>query len=326
MLGRGSSGVEAIGKSGNRLDGAPRGGLFPSVGRVPGNETVRTRSVSRRVGVVVAGILGVLVLVYVISAVAYLNGIDQNWEAPTPPADGVAISLVPYDIDTRAQFVTAEMVVIPGSDLLSADQRLTQDITVDVLTAESQTVTFDRGTVPSPVKVDIPAFGVVQRYPFDTYRYAIGFRTAIGPPKPRVSSPVPTQVAQVLDLAGWNYTRTEAPQMASPDGVSLTGELTRDGSIRTIAVTFILLIMMFGVLAVIAVVAGLRGRLTLAIGTAAWLTGALFALVSLRNSLPGNPPLGSVMDVLVYFWVIAAIMIAIGVTVITLVVRADDAT
>lgn len=279
---------------------------------------------SRRAGWVVGLVLIALLAVYVVSAVLYLRDLDQEYVAPTPTEDGLAISLIPFDIDTQAQVVSTEMLIFPGAGLLSADRRLAEDITIDVFAAESQTVTFDKGTVPSPVKVNIPALGVVQRYPFDTYRYSAGIRTATGRPKARVTETIPTDVSVFFDLAGWNYTPAVTDDTFRGGERTIAGQLSRDGSTRTIAVTFILLIMMFGVLAVVAVVAGLRGRLAFAIGTAAWLTGALFALVSLRNGLPGNPPLGSVMDVLVYFWVIAAIMIAIGVTVVTLVARSDD--
>lgn len=291
-----------------------------------GDEAGEPESRKRRISWIVGLTLAALLCVYIASAVLYLRDLDQEYVAPTPTDNGIAISLIPFDIDTQAQVVSTEMLIFPGAELLSADRRLAQDITIDVFAAESQTITFDKGTVPSPVKVNIPALGVVQRYPFDTYRYSAGIRSATGGPKARIATTIPTEVSVFFDLAGWNYLPVAGDASFQGGERTFAGQLSRDGSTRTIAVTFILLIMMFGILAVTAVVAGLRGRLAFAIGTAAWLTGALFALVSLRNGLPGNPPLGSVMDVLVYFWVIAAIMIAIGVTVITLVVRADDTT
>ncbi|MCB0900330.1 MAG: DUF4436 family protein, partial [Actinobacteria bacterium] len=100
--------------------------------------------------------------------------------------------------------------------------------------------------------------------------------------------------------------------------------IDRAGGTVTIALIFIILMVMFGVLAVITVVAGWRGRLELTISTAAWLTSSVFALIALRNALPGHPPLGSWMDVLAYFWVIATIMVMIGVTVVSLVVSKPE--
>jgi len=38
----------------------------------------------------------------------------------------------------------------------------------------------------------------------------------------------------------------------------------------------------------------------------------LFALLPLRNSLPGSPPLGSWIDILMYFWVVAVVMVSLA--------------
>jgi hypothetical protein len=38
----------------------------------------------------------------------------------------------------------------------------------------------------------------------------------------------------------------------------------------------------------------------------------LFALLPLRNSLPGSPPLGSWIDILKYFWVVAVVMVSLA--------------
>jgi hypothetical protein len=45
---------------------------------------------------------------------------------------------------------------------------------------------------------------------------------------------------------------------------------------------------------------------------ASWITALLFALLPLRNSLPGSPPLGSWIDILMYFWVVAVVMVSLA--------------
>ena len=42
-----------------------------------------------------------------------------------------------------------------------------------------------------------------------------------------------------------------------------------------------------------------------------WFAALIFALLPLRLGLPGAPPLGSWIDVLVYFWVLIAVMIGL---------------
>lgn len=276
-----------------------------------------------RLGLVVLGVLLVAVLAaYVLSAVSYLQGLDQQYEPPGTRADGVSVSLVPFAVDAIDQVVSTEVLIYPGEDLLTPDKRLIDDLTVDVFATESQTLTFDKGTIPTPAKVVIPAIGVVQRYPFDAYRFTAAVRVTKRKTGAVRSTPnvVPTDVSVFFAVPGWDFDTLLSTSGFQPEERPILGEITRDGSTRMIAVMFILLIIMFGVLAVMVVLAGRWGAVPFTIGTAAWMTGALFALVTLRNGLPGTPPLGSVMDVLAYFWVIATIMIAIGVTVVTLVV------
>lgn len=277
-------------------------------------------------------ILGAAVLIlclgsaYVWSVATYRSGLEKVFAPPAPRADGVVVQLVPFSVDAAQQFVATELTIYPGSDLLTAEGRLTRDIAVDVVGLAARTVTFAKGTVPSPVTVDLPALGLVQQYPFDTYVYDVQVRTFhelpgrsnLNPP------PVPMTLAVFFKVPGWNSTPEDegAPSATGPHAVA--GMISRDGATRTIAIIFIALMIMFAALSVTAVVAGVRRRLEFTVGTAAWLTGAVFALVSLRNGLPGNPPIGSWMDILAYFWVIAVIMLMIGVVVVVLVVRGNE--
>jgi hypothetical protein len=41
-----------------------------------------------------------------------------------------------------------------------------------------------------------------------------------------------------------------------------------------------------------------------------WTTSLLFALPLLRNSMPNGPPVGANIDILVYFWVLAAAIVS----------------
>ena len=59
--------------------------------------------------------------------------------------------------------------------------------------------------------------------------------------------------------------------------------------------------------------------------TAALMTALLFALIPLRGFFPGQPPLGSWIDVLVFFWVELIVMICVAAVVTTILLRAKDA-
>ena len=55
-----------------------------------------------------------------------------------------------------------------------------------------------------------------------------------------------------------------------------------------------------------------------------WMSALLFVLPTIRNSLPGTPPLGSLTDFMVFFWVEAVISICLLIMVLTWYRRAPD--
>ena len=55
-----------------------------------------------------------------------------------------------------------------------------------------------------------------------------------------------------------------------------------------------------------------------------WMSALLFVLPTIRNSLPGTPPLGSMTDFLVFFWVEAVITVCLLIMVLTWYRRAPD--
>ena len=80
-----------------------------------------------------------------------------------------------------------------------------------------------------------------------------------------------------------------------------------------------------GVIAILVTGSSTRGRMKLELSVASWLTALLFALIPLRAFLPGDPPLGSWIDVLVFFWVELILMLSVAAVVTTILMRARDA-
>ena len=82
------------------------------------------------------------------------------------------------------------------------------------------------------------------------------------------------------------------------------------------------------ILAIIAIAvtgSATRGRMRLELSVASWMTALLFALIPLRGFFPGSPPLGSWIDVLVFFWVELILMLSVAAVVTTILLRAKDA-
>jgi Domain of unknown function (DUF4436) len=270
--------------------------------------------------------IGVLfVLAYVASVVAYRSAMDEPFVPPEPPADAVSVVLRPTAVDGQKQLIVAELLVFPGSDLTQA-AALRQDIQVTVSpTIEGGTVVFPAGSVPSPQQIALPAPGVIEKYPFDAYELQSSVKVATGDTSAGTPdlTPVEAQYSVFFNTPGWSFDpTTEAAGYGLKDRGG--GIVKRSPPTVIIGVIFILLILAFGLMAAGIEVAVLRGRYRPEISTASWLTAALFALISLRNGLPGSPPLGSWMDILVYFWVIAGVML-ITVATVSLILRRSAA-
>ncbi len=89
-----------------------------------------------------------------------------------------------------------------------------------------------------------------------------------------------------------------------------------------VAVLMLVLMVALAAIAVMVVQSSAAGRMRLDLSVASWITAMLFALLPIRGFLPGDPPVGSWIDMLVFFWVEATIMLCVALTAIGLLVRA----
>lgn len=280
---------------------------------------------SKRRKLVFAAIAVALVLAYAVSLLAYGASLDPEFAPPQPAADEVAVVLVPTSVDGDAATVIADVLIFPGAAWRDGDA-LTKDVVVTLSPAVAgASLVFPAGEVPSPQEALLPAPGIIEKYPLDSYELRTRVRVEVGSPDadPAQPQPVTAQPQPVtstydvfLNAAGWTY-RSDVIQSTEGKDRSL-GVISRTGPSILIASIFVALILAFGVMGVLVVVSILRGRYRPEMSTAGWLTAALFALISLRNSLPGDPPLGSWIDVLVYYWVVAVLMIMVVTTIATL--------
>ncbi|MEK9811298.1 MAG: DUF4436 family protein, partial [Candidatus Nanopelagicales bacterium] len=106
----------------------------------------------------------VVIAAVIALAAAYLLGIrsfgsslvgelpDQN-----PPSGGVAVVLVPEQVESLEQDLVTEVLVFPSPELVDTDGALIIDIAVVVQPAVlGQSVSFAAGQVPHPKRVVLP--------------------------------------------------------------------------------------------------------------------------------------------------------------------------
>jgi len=181
-------------------------------------------------------------------------------------------------------------------------------------------LTFPAGEPPAPQAIVLPAPGIVQQYPFDSYAVSATVHANVSPTDS--AGPIPTEASLFFRVPGWSASGT-AVSGASTGEVVAT-EVVRDGSTRSIAVLLLLLMIILASIAILVTGSATRGKMKLELSVASWMTGLLFALIPLRGFFPGSPPLGSWMDILVFFWVELILMLSVSAVAATILLRARD--
>lgn len=265
----------------------------------------------------------VLLAAYIFGIQSYRAGLSQSLPSQVPPAGGVSVVIVPESVDPNGQELPARVLVFPSDEFVDPTGLLTQSLELRVQPAVSgQTLLFPAGEPPTPQGIVLPAAGIVQEYPFDTYDVSADVQ--VHSLFADSYTALPVQVSLFFRVPGWSAEDTSVTS-GGAEGVAVTSMLVRDGSTKSIAVLLLLLMVVLAVIAVLVTSSSTRGRMTLELSVASWMTALLFALIPLRGFFPGGPPLGSWMDVLVFFWVVLILMVSVAVVVTTILLRANDA-
>lgn len=263
----------------------------------------------------------VLVAAYVFAAVSFGRSIQGEFVPSDPPPGGAAVVLVPAQIHAESRSISGSLLVFPDESLVDWEGNLTEDLVVTLTPfVPDGILTLPAGQVPAPVSVTIPAAGVVQQYPFDSYavQESVAVTSGADSAAGEVAAVLPITSSVHFQVPGWSYTE----ETAGP--TVIRGSVQRAGSTKAIAILLLALMVGLAVIAVSAVNSATRGRMKLELPLASWLTVMLFALIPIRSFFPGGPPLGSWMDILVYFWVEMVVMVCVGLVSWAIIVRARD--
>ena len=258
---------------------------------------------------------------YILAAVSYGASLHQPALSSDAPPGGVGAVFVPQQLLDTGQETVGYLLLFPAADLLDTDGTLRTGITVTVEpTVGVGTVVFRAGQAPAPQRLTLPAPGVVEEYPFDSYQVYADVRAVdTGTGTETASRPLPVTASVLFRIPGW---RQGEPTSGTDPTAALEVTVQRSGSTMAIALMILLLMVALAVIAALVVHAAMRGRIKLEMSVASWITAMLFALIPLRGFLPGQPPIGSWIDILVFFWVELALMTCVGIVAASMLVRA----
>jgi Domain of unknown function (DUF4436) len=266
------------------------------------------RSAVRRFAAV--GLVVLIVGSYVALVELYKDTVEAV--APGTLSDNAEVAaqsmatLTVEEMQSNYSAVVANLAVAPGPALLDpVTHRLKEDLVLRVRSAAQPTRReYTKGMLPGVFPIPLTIAGHVERWPFDNY----------------VSGPIEVQLfhggdttnppelipVRLIDhLSGFKVSATE-----------ITGHEAYRMTVRRALSTAVFGIVICGVLIAIAVlgllvaIQTLRDRRKFQPPMTTWYAAMLFAVVPLRNALPGLPPFGAWIDVTIVLWVIVALVIA----------------
>ncbi|MEH3136827.1 MAG: DUF4436 family protein [Mycolicibacterium neoaurum] len=215
--------------------------------------------------------------------------------------DVVLMSMYITRVDVHDQSMTVELDV-NDDPVGGVSDGLTEDITVETNSRRSSVVKFSEGDRFHTVIQEFALGGSSTDFPFDTYQSfpAIQVLGADG-------APLPLEVT----LSNGDAFFAVTPAL-SPDQGWLSLTLKAERSVPTMVFGVFIMVLMLGLAASAAVLASyvVRTRRGVEYGAYSVMAALLFAMVPLRNAIPGDPPIGSLIDFSAFF--IAEAVIAVS--------------
>ncbi|MFF5958192.1 DUF4436 family protein [Streptomyces luteogriseus] len=150
------------------------------------------------------------------------------------------------------------------------------------------------------------AGGSISDYPFDTYDTDVEFRAVLG------GKPVP--VRMLFSNADPLFSVSVTPPPSDQEAV-VALKLSRSGSLLVFAVFMMVAMWALASSVLLGAWYLTTRRQGLVWPALAWMAATLFALAAFRNTAPGTPPIGCVMDWFAFFWAEAVIALCLIVVV-----------
>lgn len=275
----------------------------------------RGRQIAIAFGIVVS-----LIVIYVLSLIAV-----HLLAKSAPPLPAVDLSKVEAEdsvvqvrlekLDTVANRLTVNVLVYPKDTLYDKNFGvLTTDAAVRLYPDNDLgDLQYPVGKAPAQVTTTIEAHGDPANWPFDSYRTGVisaDVFTGSGANKEKTAA----RVEATGGLDGWDatVTRVHDAEDNNPDlKDDLVITLHRAKGQLIFDVGICLVLISLPVLALWVAIPVALGRTSFLPPLTTWYGAMLFAIVPLRNILPGSPPYGSWVDQAIVLWVLIGLVSAL---------------
>lgn len=280
--------------------------------------------------------LAVVSLLVLASLASCMAGISAFFDEDRNPVQRISAvkALPPTRLEVKASvltidpvrgFMKVELEFDPRGDLVEANGHdMARDVHVLTNNAQGQSeVILKKHHQAHPVELTLSLLeGDVALYPIDRYLALLQLEAFIEP-----GGDDEVAVPLAINFVSRNHV-LHAEAVLGPGSeaheVNLQIRLQRPLAIQGFA-WFInaLMVMLALSSAIVAFNVSCRGK-KLEPNLLVWMSALLFVLPSMRNTLPGVPPLGALTDFLVFFWVEAVVALCLFIMVLTWYGRVPD--
>ncbi|BBX65306.1 DUF4436 domain-containing protein [Mycobacterium saskatchewanense] len=234
-------------------------------------------------------------------------------------SDATIVQLRLEELKPVANRLTVNVLVYPG--VSQYDPRLDvlgNDVAVRLYpTSDLGDLNYPKGKAPAQLTTTIEAHGDPRNWPFDEYKTEpIAADAFVWAGDNRKKVPARVEVTGSLD--GWNVS---VDRVRDPSGLRTSRSMDTGNVVITLEraegplvfdLVICLVLVALPTLALLVAIPMAMGRRKFVPPFGTWYAAMLFAVVPLRNILPGAPPPGSWIDQAVVQWVLLALVTAMS--------------
>jgi uncharacterized protein DUF4436 len=264
----------------------------------------------------VLGILVAFIVVYGLSLFGFhlLGQSAAPLKAPDlNAADDTVVLVRLEELKTVANRLSVKVLVYPKEemwdsrlDVLKQDTAVRMDPPNDL-----GDLVYPAGKSPAQVSTTVDAHGDPEIWPFDSYRTdTLSADVLVGSGDERKYKPARVEVAGKLE--GWDVSVQRVgeggQEAGGGDSVIITLHRSKAPLIFDLGICLVLFALATMALAVVVPMALGKRKLVPPFG--GWFAALLFAVIPIRNFLPGAPPPGAWIDQALVIWVLIALVVA----------------
>ncbi|MBO0678598.1 DUF4436 domain-containing protein [Mycolicibacterium sp. S2-37] len=208
--------------------------------------------------------------------------------------------------------VDVTVVVFPADEYMNTDLNVVNtDISVRLFVNEISIggdLQTPKGQLPQEINTTIAAEGDPDNWPFDTFTVgALGADLLVGSGDDREFEPARLEVTGGLN--SWDITsvRSGPSTQSAGDGDYQTVTLSRARGPLAFDLGLCLVLLTLPAVALFLSIEMIRGRKNFLPPFGTWYAASLFAIVPIRNFMPGAPPPGAWIDQILVLWVLLAL-------------------